>query len=218
MKNQYLATLTVEVETTPLKSTGKVTAVDANVDHFDYTDGTYTLRPKELNRLYGKVRHYNRVLSRKRKECGIHSKSYQKTRAKLQMTYSKIGHIQNDLLHKFTTRLYQDYDVIVIEDLSVKKMQMSKKAKGLHRSLFGRFRQFMEYKAEKFEKRLVIADKYYPSTQRCSCCGYIKTGDDKITLSGNMKYGTKHHEYHCYECGYKDNRDRNAVLNLLALI
>ena len=218
VKNQYIATLTVETETTPLKSTGKVTAVDANVDHFDYTDGVYTLRPKELNRLYGKVRHYNRVLSRKRKECGIHSKNYQKTRAKLQMTYSKIGHVQNDLLHKFTTRLYQDYDVIVIEDLSVKKMQMSKKAKGLHRSLFGRFRQFMEYKAEKFEKRLVIADKYYPSTQRCSCCGYIKTGDEKITLSGNMKYGTKHHEYHCYECGYKANRDENAVLNLLALI
>lgn len=218
VKNQYIATLTVETETTPLKSTGKVTAVDANVDHFDYTDGVYTLRPKELNRLYGKVRHYNRVLSRKRKECGIHSKNYQKTRAKLQMTYSKIGHVQNDLLHKFTTRLYQDYDVIVIEDLSVKKMQMSKKAKGLHRSLFGRFRQFMEYKAEKFEKRLVIADKYYPSTQRCSCCGYIKTGEDKITLSGNEKYGTKHHEYYCYECGYKANRDYNAVLNLLALI
>lgn len=218
VKNQYLATLTVEVETTPLKSTGKVTAVDANVDHFDYTDGVYTLRPKELNQLYGKVRHYNRVLSRKRKKCGINSKSYQKTRAKLQMTYSKIQHIQNDLLHKFTTRLYQDYDVIVIEDLSVKKMQMSKKAKGLHRSLFGKFRQFMEYKAEKFEKRLVIADKYYPSTQRCSACGHIKTGDEKITLSGNEKHGTKHHEYRCYECGYKADRDYNAVLNLLALI
>ena len=218
IKNQYLATLTVEVETTPLKPTGKVTAVDANVDHFDYTDGVYTLRPKELNQLYGKVRHYNRVLSRKRKKCGINSKSYQKTRAKLQMTYSKIQHIQNDLLHKFTTRLYQDYDVIVIEDLSVKKMQMSKKAKGLHRSLFGRFRQFMEYKAEKFEKRLVIADKHYPSTQRCSSCGYIKTGDERITLSGNIKHGTKHHEYHCYECGYKADRDKNAVLNLLALI
>ena len=218
VKNQYIATLTVEVETTPLKSTGKVTAVDANVDHFDYTDGVYTLRPKELNRLYSKVRHYNRVLSRKRKECGIYSKSYQKTRTKLQMTYSRIQHIQNDLLHKFTTRLYQDYDVIVIEDLSVKKMQMSKKAKGLHRSLFGRFRQFMEYKAEKFEKRLVIADKYYPSTQRCSACGYIKSGDEKITLVGNMKHGTKHQEYHCYECGYKVDRDYNAVLNLLALI
>ena len=48
----------MEVETTPLESTGKVTAVDANVDYFDFTDGVYTLRPQELNRLYGKVKHY----------------------------------------------------------------------------------------------------------------------------------------------------------------
>ena len=221
VKNQYLATLSIEVDTTPLTPTGKVTAVDANVDHFDYTDGVCTLRPKELNRLYGKVKHYQRVLARKRKvngKSGIHSKSYQKTRTKLQITYSDIKHIQNDLLHKFTTMLYQNYDTVVIEDLSVKKMQMSKKAKGLHRSLFGRFHLFMEYKAEKFEKELVIADKYYPSTQRCSSCGHIKTGDEKITLAGNQKHGTRHDEYHCYQCGYKGDRDYNAVLNLLALI
>ena len=96
-------------------------------------------------------------------------------------------------------------------------MQMQKKAKNLHRSLFGRFRQFMEYKAEKFGKTLILADHFYPSTQRCSNCGYIKTGDEKITLSGNRKHGTKHNEYICYECGYEDDRDHNAVLNLLAL-
>ena len=101
VKNQYLATLSIDVETTPLKPTGKVTAVDANVDHFDYTDGVCTLRPTELNRLYGKVKYYQRVLARKRKvngKSGIHSKSYQKTRTKLQITYSDIKHIQNDLL------------------------------------------------------------------------------------------------------------------------
>ena len=103
VKNQYLATLSIDVETTPLTPTSKVTAVDANVDHFDYTDGVCTLRPQELNRLYGKVKHYQRVLARKRKvngKSGIHSKSYQKTRTKLQITYSDIKHIQNDLLHK----------------------------------------------------------------------------------------------------------------------
>ena len=217
VKNQYVATLSMEVETTPTKPTGKVTAVDANVDHFDFTDGVYTLRPKELNRLYGKVKCYQRMLARKRKVSGTHSKGYQTTRTKLQVTYSKVAHIQNDLLHKFTTMLYQNYDVIVIEDLAVKKMQMNKKAKGLHRSLFGRFRQFMEYKAVKFDKQLVIADRFYPSTQRCSCCGHVKTGEYKITLHGNKKHGTTHDEYHCYECGYQDHRDHNAVLNLLAL-
>ena len=221
IKGHYIATMSIEKEVKSIKKTGKNTAVDANVDHFDYTEGICTLRPKDLDKLYSDVKYYQRKLARKRKENGknaIQSKSYQKTRVKLQRTYSRIQNIQNDILHKFTTMLYTEYDKVVIEDLSVKKMQMSKKAKNLHRSLFGRFRQFMEYKAIKFDKELIIADKYYPSTQRCSCCGHIKTGEDKITLEGNKKHGTNHHEYECYECGYKDNRDHNAVMNLLALI
>ena len=219
VKGKYIATITVDVEAVALPKTGEKTAVDANVDHFDTTDDQTSLKPEVLNPLYERVRTYQRQLARKRKvnKNYRHSKSYQATRAKLQATYERIRNIQNDLLHKFTTDLYHRFDTVVIEDLDVKGMQMKKKAKNLHRSLFGRFRQFMEYKAEKFGKTLIIADRFYPSTQRCSNCGHVKTGDEKITLSGNVKHGTKHHEYVCYECGYEDNRDRNAVLNLLAL-
>ena len=76
----------------------------------------------------------------------------------------------------------------------------------------------MEYKAIKFNKQLIIADSYYPSTQRCSQCGHVKKGDDKITLQGNAKHETAHNEYVCYNCGYTADRDMNAVINLLALI
>lgn len=218
-KGKYIATITVDVETVALLKTGKKTAVDANVDHFDTTDGQTSLKPKELDRLYERVRTYQRRLARKRKvnKNYRHSKSYQATRTKLQVTYERITNIQNDLLHKFTTNLYHNYDTVVIEDLDVKAMQMSKKAKNLHRSLFGRFRQFMNYKAEKFGKTLILADRFYPSTQRCSQCGHVKTGDDKMGLNGNKKHGTKHNEYVCYECGFEDDRDHNAVFNLLAL-
>ena len=219
VKGKYIATMTMDVETVALPKTGKKTAVDANVDHFDTTDGQISLKPEALDLLYVKVRTYQRQLARKRKvnKNYRYSKSYQATRAKLQVTYERIRNVQNDLLHKFTTDLYRENDIVVIEDLDVKGMQMKKKAKNLHRSLFGRFRQFMEYKAEKFGKTLIVADRFYPSTQRCSNCGHVKTGDEKITLSGNKKHGTKHHEYVCYECGYEDDRDHNAVLNLLAL-
>lgn len=218
-KGKYIATITMDVETVALPKTGKKTAVDANVDHFDTTEGQISLKPELLDCLYERVHTYQRQLARKRKvnKNYRHSKGYQATRAKLQVTYERIRNIQNDLLHKFTTDLYRQFDTVVIEDLDVKGMQMKKKAKNLHRSLFGRFRQFMEYKAEKFGRTLIIADRFYPSTQRCSDCGHIKTGDEKITLSGNAKHGTKHHEYVCYRCGYEDDRDRNAVLNLLAL-
>ena len=221
VNDKYYASLVIDVSIEPLVKTGQNTAVDANVNHFDYTDGQYAINPKQLNSLYEQIAFYQRRLARKRKENGkkaLESKSYTVMRTKLQALYEKATAIQKDLLHKFITRLYHEYDIIVIEDLDVKSMQMSKKAKNLHRSLFGKFRFQMEYKVKKFNKQLIIADRYYPSTQRCSHCGHVKKGDDKITLHGNAKHGTAHNEYICYDCGYRTDRDVNAVMNLLALI
>ncbi|SEM68043.1 putative transposase, partial [Ligilactobacillus sp. WC1T17] len=124
----------------------------------------------------------------------------------------------HDIVQKFTTKLVNDYDQIVIEDLNVKQMQMSNVAsKGLQRSLFGYFRQVLTYKCEWYGKKRILADRFYPSTQRCSRCGYVKKADDKITLSGNKKHGTKHNEYICYKCNFACDRDVNAVMNLLTL-
>lgn len=220
INNKYYASITVDCSEQSLSETGKKTAIDANVNRFDYTDGSFAVCPKQLDALYAQIKHYQRLLARKRKVNGkkaTQSKQYFEVRTKLQKCYERVANIQNDLLHKFTTEIYHNYDTVVIEDLDVKAMQMSKKAKNLHRSLFGRFRLYMEYKANKFGKELIIADRYYPSTQKCSNCGHVKTGDDKITLSGNKKHGTKHNEYVCYECGFEEDRDKNAVMNLLAL-
>ena len=221
VNNKYYASLVIDTPIEPLPKTGQKTAIDANVNHFDYTDGSFVVCPKQLDILYGQIKHYQRLLDRKYQVNGkktSQSNQYFKVRTKLQKCYERATAIQNDLLHKFTTEIYLNYDTIVIEDLDVKSMQMSKKAKNLHRSLFGKFRYQMEYKAEKFNKQLIVADRYYPSTQRCSNCEHVKTGDDKITLSGNRKHGTKHNEYVCYECGFKADRDKNAVMNLLALV
>ena len=221
VNNKYYASLVIDTPIESLVKTGRNTAVDANVNHFDYTDGHYSINPKRLNSLYAQIAFYQKRLARKRQVNGkkaVESKSYTVMRTKLQALYEKATAIQLDLLHKFTTRLYHDYDTIVIEDLDVRAMQMSKKAKNLHRSLFGKFRFQMEYKAQKYNKQLIIADRYYPSTQRCSQCGTVKKGDDKITLTGNVKHGTAHNEYICYDCGYHADRDMNAVMNLLALI
>ncbi|WP_278915859.1 zinc ribbon domain-containing protein, partial [Ligilactobacillus agilis] len=57
-----------------------------------------------------------------------------------------------------------------------------------------------------------------PSTQRCSQCGHVKTGADKVGLDGNKQHRTTHNEYVCYECGAVMDRDENAVRNLLALL
>ena len=212
--NRYYATLTFKTSCQTKSPSNLETAVDCNVGHFDYSEGKVSILPLRLKRHYATIKHYQRQLSRKVKT----SHNYAKTRTKLQREYAKVSAIQHDLVQKFTTHLVTTSGKIVIEDLDVKHMLMSHVAsKGLHRSLFGYFRQVLTYKCDWYGNTLIVADRFYPSTQRCSACGFVKTGDDKITLTGNAKHGTKHNEYICYECGYCDDRDRNAVKNLLAL-
>lgn len=219
---QYWATLPFKRKCSikPSAVTAK-TAVDINCGHYDYTGGRVSTLPKRLDQTYQQIKHYQRLLARKRNVNGkqaVKSKNYMKTRNKLQRAYQKAAAIQHDIVQKFTAKLVRNYNTIVIEDLDVKHMQMSHVAsKGLHRAQFGYFRQVLTYKCEWYGRKLILADRYYPSTQRCSKCGHVKTGDDKITLWGNKKHHTKHNEYICYECGAKMDRDHNAVMNLLAL-
>lgn len=219
---QYWASLPFEVSVAKIPRSGRKTAVDVNVGHLNYTNGKVNTLPSRLQRLYKRIKHYQRVLARKREVNGklaTQSNNYVKTKAKLQRDYRKVTNIQHDILQKFTTKLVDNYDSIVIEDLDVKRMQMTHVAsKGLQRSQFRYFRQILAYKCEWYGKQLILADQFYPSTQRCSECGYIKSGEDKVGLNGNRKYGTKHSEYICYECGAVKDRDENAVYNLLALV
>ena len=219
---KYWASLPFEVEIAKKNKTSNKTAVDINVGHFNYTEGKVNTLPNHLKKLYKRIKYYQRQLARKRivnRRKATQSHNYVKTRAKLQRDYRKVANIQHDIIHKFTTKLVSDYDKIAIEDLDVKKMLMTHVAsKGLQRSLFGYFRQVLTYKAEWYSRYLKLADKYYPSTQRCSNCDHIKTGEDKIGLDGNQKYKTKHNEYICYACGFEMDRDENAVKNLLALL
>lgn len=219
---KYWASLPFEVNIETKPKTNCVTAVDVNVGHINYTEGKINTLPDNLKRLYKHIKHYQRTLARKRVVNGkqaTKSNNYVKTRAKLQRDYRKVANIQHDIMQKFTTQLVEEYDKIVIEDLQVKQMQMTHVAsKGLQCSMFGYFRHILSYKCDWNGKKLILADKYYPSTQRCSKCGHIKTGEDKVGLNGNLKYGTKHNEYICYECGNIMDRDENAVYNLLALI
>ena len=220
-KGAYYAALPYEEEISSKAKNHQKTAVDVNVGHFNYTDGKINVLPAKLQKLYKRIKHYQRMLARKREVNGklaTKSNNYFAVRTKLQRDYRKVANIQNDLLQQFTTKLVDNYDQIVIEDLAVKQMMMTHVAsKGMQRSLFSRFRQILTYKCNWYGKELILADKTYPSTQRCAACGYVKKGEEKITLQGNKKHGTKHNEYICYECGYKNDRDKNAVLNLLAL-
>lgn len=195
--------------------------IDANIRGFRYNkvEGGYedwvTIN-KELLNQYRLIKHYSRVLSKKRlgNKDWKRSKTYAKMKTKLSKSYARAYNIQEEILNKFIQYLNENYSSVTIEDLDVNSMKMNRRmCKSLHRSLFGRFKQKIELKFNKTNIEFIKADRFYPSTQRCSSCGYVKTGDEKLGLSGD-KHGNKHNEYKCYSCGEILERDDNAVENL----
>ncbi|KDA45582.1 transposase, partial [Ligilactobacillus animalis] len=114
---KYWASLPFEIEVANKAKTNRVTAVDVNVGHFNYTAGQINTLPKRLNHLYQRIKYYQKSLAKKRTVNGkraTKSNNYVKTRAKLQRDYRKVANIQHDIMQKFTTQLVEKYDKIVI--------------------------------------------------------------------------------------------------------
>lgn len=196
--------------------------IDANIRGFHYNelDGSYAdwkTTSEELMKQYGLIKYYSRVLARKRLENKNwkKSKTYAKMKTKLSKSYARAYNLQEENLNKFIQYLNNNYSSVTIEDLDVNSMKMNKRmCKSLHRAMFGRFKQKIEAKLNQTNIEFIKADKFYPSTQRCSNCGMVKTGDDKLGLSGD-KHGNKHNEYKCFYCNSELDRDDNAVENLI---
>ena len=224
--NKWYVTITVKIpieeKFTPSKHS---TGIDVNVGSIDYLkkDGLnkeydkFYLLSKSLLRQYDKIKFYSKVISKKRNKNPnyIHSKSYHEAITKLNNAYTKAYNIQETNLNNIVKYFFTNYNRIVIEDLDVNSMKMNKRlCKSLHRNAFGRFKQKMINKAEEYNNvEFVLADRFFPSTQTCSECGHIKTGDEKLFLWGD-KYGNGHNTYVCYNCGTIQDRTENAILNL----
>lgn len=201
-------------------NTGETVGIDVNVKRFNYNDGqAISIYPKKLERYYGRIAHYQRMLARKRLENprNFKTKRYTKVKTKLRRDYQKVNNLQKDILNQFTCYIISTYSEIHIEDLNVHGMMMSKKmGKNLHRSLFGQLRETLTYKCKWNNRKLVLVDRLYPSTQICSVCGYRKTKEGyggKQTLSGDSIHHN-HQKYYCYNCGAILDRDENAVENI----
>ena len=196
--------------------------IDANIRGFHYNelDGSYAdwkTTSEELIKQYRLIKYYSRVLTKKRleNENWKRSKTYAKMRTKLSKSYARAYNLQEENLNKFIQYLNNNYSSVTIEDLDVNRMKMNRRmCKSLHRAMFGRFKQKIEAKFNQTNIEFIKADRFYPSTQRCSNCGMVKTGNDKLGLSGD-KHGNKHNEYKCFHCNIELDRDDNAVENLI---
>ncbi|MDQ1289296.1 MAG: putative transposase, partial [Actinomycetota bacterium] len=145
---------------------------------------------------------YQRRMARTRRG----SANRAKTRAKVARAHRKVRASRADFLHRTSTRLVRDHDVIVVEDLNVAGMVRNRSlAKAISDSGWGAFRQMLAYKTEKVGKRLIVIDRWYPSSKTCSACGH---------LLATLSLGTR--QWSCPECGTRHDRDENAAKSILA--
>lgn len=170
------------------------------------SNGETSHLPKKIKKLNKKIRKQQRILAKKQKG----SKNYWKARTKLQNLYLKQTNVKLDFIHKLTTYICKTYKSICIEDLNIEEMKQSNQLNckhQLHHGCLGLFKDLIKRKAIKFNNNLIIADRYFPSSKKCSNCGNIK---NDLQLSDRV--------YKCNNCGYKIDRDLNAAINLENLI
>lgn len=159
--------------------------------------------PKPLKANLRQLRRANRSLHRRVKG----GQNRAKARAQVARVHQRIANVRKDFWHKITTRLCRENQAVVIEDLSPSFMLRNRKtARAASDVGLGRFRPMMLYKASVHGSEIIVADRFFPSTQRCSRCGHIKTGDKKQVWGDSV--------YICEVCGFVEDRDRNGSMNL----
>ena len=169
--------------------------VDSNGNHLDmptYYQDSLTKLAKE-----------QRKLSHMKKD----SSHYQKQLMRIKNLHEHIANQRKDFLHKASRKLANTYDYVFVENLDLQEMSERKDKLKLGISIFdlgyGIFLNYLKYKLEWLNKKLIRVDRFFPSSQLCSNCDYRKSD-----LMLNQR------SWVCPECGTKHNRDLNAAINI----
>jgi putative transposase len=201
---RWYVTFTVDAKAPgPLPETGRAVGVDLGVKDFAVTsDGERIANPGHLDRKARNLARYQRRLAR----CQKGSANRAKARAKVARAHRKVRDARKDFLHKASSRLVREHDVIAVEDLNVSGMVRNRKlARVISDCGWGEFRSMLEYKCERRGRTLAVVDRWYPSSKTCSGCGH---------LLASLSLSTRH--WMCPSCGTRHDRDVNAAKNILA--
>ena len=142
---------------------------------------------------------------RKLSHCVKYSNNYYKQKRRISKTHEKIANQRKDFLHKLSTQIANEVDIVCLEDLNMKAMSKCLNfGKSVHDNGWGMFTTYLSYKLKEQGKVMKKIDKWYPSSKTCHVCGY-KFDDLEL----------KDRQWVCFECGTIHKRDENSAINIL---
>ena len=201
----YFLSILVEMEDTELKKfehTDKQVGIDLGVKDFVITsDGEVFENKHFLKKEEKKMNRLQRQLSRKVKG----SNNSEKQRIKIAKLFERMANKKDAYIHYVSNELLSSFDTIFMEDLNVQGLLMNHKlSKAISEVGFYKFKEILSTKALANDKKVILVDRFYPSSKTCSVCGYKK---EDLTLNDRS--------WVCQQCGTKHNRDINAAVNIL---
>jgi putative transposase len=202
---RWFVSLQVEMEMPdPIQEEKPVAGVDLGINCMaQVSDGTYFKNPRALKSALSKLKRLQRVVSRRQKGSANRKKAVKQ----LAKAHFRVSNIRKNALHQVTTYLTKTKSAIVLENLNVSGMMKNHHlAQAIADVGMFEFRRQLQYKSEWYGCEVLLADRFYPSTKRCSQCGNEKT----MSLDERV--------YCCEHCGQVMDRDLNAAINLEQLL
>ena len=200
--DRYFVSFVVEVEPETLPESENSTGLDLGIiDFVTLSSGEKVKAPKPLKAKLTRLRRLQKNLSRKKKG----SNRREVARKKLAKLHVKISDTRNDFLHKLSTKIISENQVVVLEDLNVSGMIKNRRLSRAISDLGWRtFRTMLEAKSAMYGRDFRVIDRWTPTSQICSTCGF-KGGKKELNVR----------EWVCLSCGTHHDRDINAAVNIL---
>lgn len=194
-------TYRIEIPNVLQRPRTKVVGVDVGIKSLAVTsDGQVFENPRALSSCQRRLRRAQKALARKQKG----SQNRLKAKRRVAKLYYQVSCIRKDALHKATTAIVRNADVLVVESLNVAGMLRNHRlARSLSDASLSEFLRQLGYKAAWSGVQIIEAPRFYPSSKTCSGCGHVKSD---LTLSDRV--------YECSSCGLSTDRDLNAAINL----
>jgi len=198
---RYHASFVVEVPGVPLLPVEREVGIDLGLTHFAVlSDGTKVDAPRIARKAAAKLQRAQKEYARRQKG----SANREKSRRKVARAHVRVGDTRRDWLHKLSTTIVQENQLVAVEDLAVSGLARTRLARSVHDAGWSTFVAMLEYKARRAGRAFVRVDRWFLSTRACSVCGAI--GEAKPLHVRTWTCG----------CGTMHDRDVNAARNILA--